>query len=259
MVCTDFGLIAEAVIFGEASPARAWGIEQLLDVLTGVTGPQGRLPFDLPRSMAADRTRSASAKGGIVTPDPAMDSLAGLYPELGRNETLQSILQTAVDQAGYGLDVLPERAPGWWRCGARVDGDSRTTHALLGIAERAFIVSFWERGVMMAKGTTTSLDAVVSAIGAWQSGATLARLKTACPFVDYSPLAEAYERGDAVEAQWTIYRQTTAPHVDHELIEAAYAQPQLRALFPFHSHRTLNFSRCTGFPYTHDIPVITPA
>ncbi|WP_406481255.1 DUF6193 family natural product biosynthesis protein [Streptomyces platensis] len=194
-----------------------------------------------------------------MTPDPATDNLACLYPELGRNGTLQSTLQTAVHQAGYGLDVLPERAPGWWRCGARVDGDSRTTNALLGIAERAFIVNFWERGVMMAKGTTTSLDAVVSAIGAWQSGATLARLRSACPFVDYSPLAEAHERGDAVEAQWTSYRHTTARHIDHELIEAAYAQPQLRALFPFHSHRTLNFSRCTGFPYTHDIPVITPA
>ncbi|MFF3411392.1 DUF6193 family natural product biosynthesis protein [Streptomyces sp. NPDC002742] len=85
------------------------------------------------------------------------------------------------------------------------------------------------------------------------------RPKSACPFVDYSPLAEAHERGDAVEAQWTSYRHTTARHMDHELIEAAYAQPQLRALFPFHSHRTLNFSRCTGFPYTRDIPVITPA
>jgi hypothetical protein len=49
-----------------------------------------------------------------------------------------------------------------------------------------------------------------------------------------------------------------AAHVDHDLIEAAYAQPQLRALFPYHSHRTLAFSRCTRFPYTRDVPVITP-
>ncbi|MFG2820890.1 DUF6193 family natural product biosynthesis protein [Kitasatospora sp. NPDC048365] len=194
-----------------------------------------------------------------MTLDPATDNLAHLYPELGRNETLRSILQAAVHQAGYGLDVLPEDAPGWWRSGARMDSDSRTASALLGIAERAFILSFWERGVGMARGTTTSLDAVASAMGAWQSGATLAQLKSACPFVDYSRLAEAHERGDGVEAQWTSYRHTTARFVDHELIEAAYAQPQLRVLFPFHSLNSLNFSRCTGFPYTHDIPVITPA
>jgi hypothetical protein len=60
------------------------------------------------------------------------------------------------------------------------------------------------------------------------------------------------------EAAWAGYRTCTAPYVDHALIEAAYADPQLRTLFPFHSHRTLNFSRCTDFPYTHDIPVITP-
>lgn len=57
---------------------------------------------------------------------------------------------------------------------------------------------------------------------------------------------------------WTIYRQTTASHVDHDLIEASYAHPQLQALFPFHSHGSPNFSRCTGFPYTHDVPVVTP-
>ncbi|MFI5527298.1 DUF6193 family natural product biosynthesis protein [Kitasatospora sp. NPDC051853] len=75
---------------------------------------------------------------------------------------------------------------------------------------------------------------------------------------EQAQLAEAHEHGDAVEAQWTSHRHTTARHVGHGLIKAAYARPQLRALFPFHSHQTLNFSRCTGFPYTHDVPVITP-
>ena len=85
---------------------------------------------------------------------------------------------------------------------------------------------------------------------AWQSGAPLRNLRDACPFIQYGPLAEAHERGDAVEAMWTIYRHSSASHVDHELIEAAYAQPQLRTLFPLHGHTSLNFSRCTGFPYT---------
>jgi hypothetical protein len=134
----------------------------------------------------------------------------------------------------------------------------RTTSVLLGISERAFIVNSWERGVPLAKGATTSLKAVAAAVAAWQTGASLRNLQDDCPFIEYGPLAEAHERGDAVEAQWTIYRHTSASHVDHQLVEAAYAQPQLRALVPFHSHTSLNFSRCTGFPYTHDLPVITP-
>lgn len=193
-----------------------------------------------------------------MTSGPAPD-LATLYPELGHSSTLQVVLQQAVHQAGYGLDVLPEQAPGWRRSGARADSTTRTTSTLLGITDRSFIMNFWERGVLMAEGTTTSLDAAATATGVWQSGTNLEGLRSVCPFVEYGPLAEAHERGDAVEAKWTIYRQTSASHVDHELIEAAYAEPRLRALFPFHSHRSLNFSRCTGFPYTHDTPVITPA
>jgi len=101
-------------------------------------------------------------------------------------------------------------------------------------------MSFWERGVTMAKGTTTSLNEAATATGVWQSGANLKDLQSACPFVSYGPLAEAHERGTAVETMWTFYRQTTVSHVDHDLIEAAYVQPQLRALFPFHSHRSLS-------------------
>lgn len=192
-----------------------------------------------------------------MTSEPA-PNLESLYPELGHGGTLQIALQRAVHQAGYRLDVLPERAPGWKRTGARANSSERTTNALLGIQERCFVLSFWERGVAMAKGNTTSLDEAATALGVWQSGADLKGLRSACPLVDYGPLAEAHERGTAVETMWAIYQQTAATHVDHDLIEAAYAEPQLRALFPFHSHRSLNFSRCTGFPYTHDVPVITP-
>jgi hypothetical protein len=184
--------------------------------------------------------------------------LESLYPELGRDGTLQIVLHRAVHQAGFRFDVLPERAPGWKRTGARANSRERTTDAHLAIQEPCFIMRFWERGVTMAKGTTTSLDEAAKALGLWQSGADLNDLRLACPFVHYGPLAEAHERGTAVETMWTIYRHSTAAHVDHDLVEAAYAEPRLRALFPFHSHRSLNFSRCTGFPYTHDVPAITP-
>ncbi|MET7642504.1 DUF6193 family natural product biosynthesis protein [Streptomyces sp. NPDC005426] len=188
---------------------------------------------------------------------PAPD-LASLYPELGQDGTLQTVLQKAVHQAGYRFEVLPERAGAWKRTGARADSDSRTTNAHLGIQNRCFIMSFWDRGVAMAKGTTTILNEAAAATGLWQSGANVEDMASACPFVHPGPLAEAHERDTAVETKWTIYRQTAASHVDHDLIEASYAQPRLRALFPFHSHRSLAFSRCTGFPYTHDAPVVTP-
>ncbi len=116
-------------------------------------------------------------------------NLASLYPELGQDGTLQIVLQKAVHQAGYRFDVLPERAPGWKRSGARADSGNRTTSTHLGIQDRCFGMSFWERGVAMAKGTTTSLDEAAMATGVWQSGANLEDLRSACQFVHYGPLA----------------------------------------------------------------------
>lgn len=192
-----------------------------------------------------------------MTSQPAPD-LASLYPELGRDGTLRIALQKTIHQGGYRFKVLPERAPGWKRSGALADSDNRAASVLLGIQERCFLISLWEYGVQMATGTTTSLNEAATATGVWQSGANLEALRAACPFVRYSSLAEAHERGTAVEAKWTIYRQTAASHVDHDLIEAAYAQQQLRALFPLHSHKSLILSRCTGYPHTRDVPVVTP-
>lgn len=184
--------------------------------------------------------------------------LAGLYPELGQDGTLQTVMQKAVRRAGYQFDVLPERLHGWKRIGARADSDNRTTSTLLGLHYRSFLMRFWEHGVTIATGTTSSLNEAATATAVWQSGANPEALLSACPFVHSGPLTEAPERGTEVETAWARYRQTPATHVDHFLIEAAFNQPPLRALFPFHSHMALNFSRCTDFPYTHDVPVVTP-
>lgn len=46
--------------------------------------------------------------------------------------------------------------------------------------------------------------------------------------------------------------------IDKDLVEAAYANPALRSLFPMVSHGSLQFSRCTRFPWSQDLPSIFP-
>jgi hypothetical protein len=46
--------------------------------------------------------------------------------------------------------------------------------------------------------------------------------------------------------------------VRSELLEAAYAEPRLRELFPWTGMGELHFSRCTETPWTWDIPYICP-
>ncbi|MGP3991255.1 DUF6193 family natural product biosynthesis protein [Streptomyces sp. 3N207] len=64
--------------------------------------------------------------------------------------------------------------------------------------------------------------------------------------------------GDAVvEAGWREVRQDGRVRV--ELLEAAYAEPRLRQLFPWTGMGELHFSRCTEQRWTWDIPYIRPA
>ncbi|WP_281275871.1 DUF6193 family natural product biosynthesis protein [Thermomonospora umbrina] len=61
---------------------------------------------------------------------------------------------------------------------------------------------------------------------------------------------------DLVEAGWREVREDG--RVREELIDAAYAEPRLRQLFPWTGMGELHFSRCTGKRWTWDIPYIQP-
>ncbi|MFF5968093.1 DUF6193 family natural product biosynthesis protein [Streptomyces collinus] len=60
-----------------------------------------------------------------------------------------------------------------------------------------------------------------------------------------------------VEAGWQKVRDDG--HVRAEMVEAAYAEPRLRQLFPWLSMGELHFSRCTEPRWTWDIPYSMPA
>ncbi|WP_372498584.1 DUF6193 family natural product biosynthesis protein [Yinghuangia soli] len=51
---------------------------------------------------------------------------------------------------------------------------------------------------------------------------------------------------------------TAARHVSRRLVEAACSRLWLREPVPFATHFSLDFSRCTEYPYTFDIPAIEP-
>ncbi|MGW3399040.1 DUF6193 family natural product biosynthesis protein [Streptomyces hydrogenans] len=61
----------------------------------------------------------------------------------------------------------------------------------------------------------------------------------------------------AVEVGWQAVRDDG--RVRPELLEAAYAEPRLRQLFPWTGMGELHFSRCTEQRWTWDIPYIQPA
>lgn len=188
-----------------------------------------------------------------------------LYPDLAAAGSLAAALeQVAID---LGLDLgevmRSDSDPNW----ATVTGSAagRESYSIwLGSQERWFIIEGWSRGVRLIHGKTEDLHAVTSAAAAWRTGATLRGVRDLCSFVTFSELAEAHERGpaEAVTMKWRLLREELREDIPfptvRDLVEAAFAEPKLRHLYPFTSHWSLHFTTCTGFPFTWQVPFVDP-
>ncbi|GAA1710432.1 hypothetical protein GCM10009745_68050 [Kribbella yunnanensis] len=188
-----------------------------------------------------------------------------LYPDLAAAGSLAAALEQVADEMGLDLGEV-ERSnsdPNW----ATVTGAAPGLEYYsiwLAAQERRFLIEGWSRGVSLIHGTTDDLHAVTKAAAAWRTGATLRELRDLCPFITFNELAEAHERGpaDAVTMMWRLVREEMAEDIPfpavRDLVEAAYAEPKLRQLYPVTSHWSLHFSTCTGFPFTWVVPFVDP-
>ncbi|WP_051859891.1 DUF6193 family natural product biosynthesis protein [Streptomyces anulatus] len=58
----------------------------------------------------------------------------------------------------------------------------------------------------------------------------------------------------SVTREWQSVLSEPSSVIDPTLSRAAYANPKLRSLFPLISHGSLQFSRCTRYPWSRDVP-----
>lgn len=202
-------------------------------------------------------SRPSVSAGGLPGPDSQH------YPDVAPFGSLHAALQDAANTAGYQLRVDPHRTIGWHCTGAWAEQAPRDANVVMGSRSRIFTIQFSLRQTILAAGSTDDLHAVVGSLHLWLGGATLRELGANWPFVRFGELSEARERGDAAEIaalKWRQMQSSTARHLAdlHAFIDAAIEEPRLRALFPTTSHSTLWFSRTTDWPYTRDLPLVTP-
>lgn len=115
------------------------------------------------------------------------------------------------------------------------------------------------RGFHAGGGWAPDLGSAARAVAAWRSGTSFTRLAEDFPFLTFDPVSEGHERGDAVAVAWESML-ARLPHTrlgDPDITRAAYAEPRLRALFPFPSHGQFHFLRNTIAPHTGGLPFIT--
>jgi len=190
----------------------------------------------------------------------ALAAQDALYRELAYPGQLAAAIRAAAAELALDLGTVD--------AGASVDSsvpDRKPMKISIGGVEHdLFLIEGVSPGVALVSGATQDLREVVRAAAAWRRGASLDEIQQAAPFVEYKDLART-QRGpaDAVAEKWRWLRHHWGrddrfPFVA-DLIEAAYAVPQLRQLYPYTSHFTLQFSTCTVWPYSGDIPCIQPA
>ncbi|MFJ9011022.1 DUF6193 family natural product biosynthesis protein [Streptomyces canus] len=186
------------------------------------------------------------------------------YPDVVEVGGMAAALHRSAADLGVPLVLVPGRAGTPDSVGVATTAPGRLPMEVFPRAEsRAFQIAGRAGGVDIVTGVTRELRDVVEAGAAWGGGTSMSRMREELPFLWVDPIAEAHERGPAaaVEAQWELLREKAAETPGFPefglLVEAAYAEPRLRRLFPFTSHWTVAFSSCTGRPY-HDEVAIRP-
>lgn len=117
-----------------------------------------------------------------------------------------------------------------------------------------------DQGLTLIQGDTLDLAQVARAAQAWHDAAPLTGIPHAASFVELTGRFEVPDRDPArlVESEWRHLRKEAAevnwPEY-HALIEAAYAEPWLRQLYPFTSHWSLRFSTRTRPSLSRDVLV----
>lgn len=212
-----------------------------------VSGP-GRGVFRTPGGTPFPAA-AAQSTAVVTPPDPAV-----LYPDVAARGSLAAALQAVAEEGGFSVVATPSSA----------DPLSHARAASGLPYRKALVVSAWAverrwsiRGEEpfedspIVRGDTDDLAQVARAVQGWQDGAALSDIRQAPPFVRLTGRFEV-PGPDPVrltESEWQRMRTEAVERnrpAYHALIEAAYAEPALRRLYPFTSHWALRFSTTTG-------------
>ncbi|GIF76746.1 DUF6193 family natural product biosynthesis protein [Asanoa siamensis] len=175
-------------------------------------------------------------------PDPA-----DLFPDVAAAGGLADVLRAAARARGLDLDVVGDEI-----AHAEVPTEAGGRAPLRVSAytwERTWSMSGSGRGGgtksrLLLTGATGDLGSIAVVAHAWQRGRSLAEIASLAPFVALTGHLEVPDGSvaQAIASQWA-YLRAGAERSDwpeyRELIETAFARPELRALYAFTSHWTL--------------------
>jgi len=139
----------------------------------------------------------------------------------------------------------------------RIEANNKFSQ-IYGVANATLYTSdYWRNGAILAKGNTDNLSLIAQSVDYWIcNDITTKELAAKFPFIYPNKQSEAFDTGNEVLYAWNrLYEWNDKLR---KVIEIILKDDTLSKLFPYTSIGRLCFSRCTGYPYTYDIPDITP-
>jgi len=183
-----------------------------------------------------------------------------MYPELEEAGGLRNALAAEFSKIDSCLKDMPDSSsdimPSTY---SRVEKGKKFSQVYLAAKEKLYLPDFWQEGVCLAHGKTSSLTELAKVLDFWLcKDITTAELSSVFFFIEPNDKAAAFDENREVEYTWARIQSDDSKKELRAFVEIAVKDEILGKLFPFTSLYTLCFSRCTGYPYTYDTPTVTP-
>lgn len=186
----------------------------------------------------------------VTRPDPAV-----LYPEVAAHGSLAAALRAAAGEGFLSAPVVSSASAPLMHAAVESTLPHRDLLVVTSwVFERQWSIRGEEsyQGMALVEGVTRDPAQVARAAQAWHDGVALDDIRRVAPFVELTGRFEVPDNDPLrlTESEWRHLR-TEARTVEYPgdafraLVEAAYAEPALRALYPFTSHWALRFSTTT--------------
>ncbi|MEU8077913.1 DUF6193 family natural product biosynthesis protein [Catellatospora citrea] len=194
-----------------------------------------------------------------TAPDPA-----ALYPDVAAEGSLASALQVTAAGQGLSLVAVPTASDLLRHASVLSSGSGREALRVSAAhAERRWLIMGCGRGngsgqaKVLVGGETRDLRDVCRVAVAWRDGVPLSDIEQLAAWVELSGRYEVPDDSPAhlIASEWEYCRKDARFSGSPEyqtLIEATYAHPVLRHLYPFTSHGSLLFSSVV--PTVHATP-----
>jgi len=207
----------------------------------------------VPHTTVTDMAVSKKGGCGSISFMTTPADQAAFYPDVLAEGSLAAVLQAVADAEGVSVPIAVSESSPLYRATVasrvpyrnKLTVDAYTWKRWWSIhGEESF------QAMELIGGNTDDLAQIVRAAQAWHGGTALAEIRRTAPFVHLTGRFEVSDHDPAqlAESEWQHLR-TRAAEADmpefQALIEAAYREPALRALYPFTSMWTLRFSSCT--------------